>query len=101
MKVYISGPISSITDGNYYNFEKAEIKLTSQGHEVINPHKINKPEDHGNRAKCLRNDIRHMTECDGIYMLYGWENSKGACLEHTIACNLEFKMMYEQLEKHV
>lgn len=44
----------------------------------------------------MRGDIELLLSCDGIYMLKGWEKSKGAKLEHEIATALKIKMMYEE-----
>ena len=34
---------------------------------------------------CMRSDIAELVKCDAIQLLHGWENSKGATLEHHIA----------------
>ena len=38
----------------------------------------------------MREDIRAMLDCDRIHMLPGWERSRGAVLELTIAHALGF-----------
>ena len=40
--------------------------------------------------------IKVLLESDAIYMLKGWQLSKGAKLEHTIAEGLGIKIVYEE-----
>jgi hypothetical protein len=41
-------------------------------------------------------DIRQLMTCDAIYMLKGWEKSKGASLEHHIAKELGLEIYYDR-----
>lgn len=45
----------------------------------------------------MRADIHVLTDCDGILMLRGWEQSKGAKLEFDVAtsCGLEVWYQYQ------
>lgn len=76
MKVYIAGAISSNTD-YIEQFKTAEETLTRAGHAVINPVK--------NLGFSYREYINmglcELMHCDAIYLLKGWEQSKGAQLE--------------------
>ncbi len=103
MKVYISGPITLF--GDYQAcFKKAEEHLVGLGYGVINPvdfgkYLEEKYKEEGKTPKWenyMRGDIELLLSCDGIYMLKGWEKSKGAKLEHEIATALKIKMMYEE-----
>ena len=43
----------------------------------------------------MRTDIRNLLDCDYIYMLGGWETSKGAKLELDVASSCGLKVIYE------
>ena len=94
MKVYISGKITGTTDYKE-RFARAEEILKSQGHEAVNLCCI----DDGGEAKpwewYMRRCIPLLTECDGIYLLKGWDASKGARLEWLIACDLDMAIFTE------
>lgn len=79
--VYISGAITGTTD-YMERFNKAENDLIFLGYEVVNPAKIN-----ANLPKiCTHKDymtvsMALLSICDTIYMLKGYEKSKGAMEE--------------------
>ena len=43
----------------------------------------------------MKEDVKALCECDIIYMLSNWTDSKGAIIEHTIAMYLGLKVQYE------
>lgn len=85
MRVYISGPITGTT--NYMlRFARAEAVLQIQGYDVFNPARVNQGmpkvstwEDYMKVAEAV------LSCCDTIYMLQGWENSRGAVREYHLA----------------
>ena len=96
MKVYVSGPISGIKNDNAEAFAAAFVALAAAGHDPVSPIDI------GHDLECtmgrdptwseyMREDIKALMDCDGIYMLDGWEKSSGARLEEHIAMRLEIK----------
>ena len=90
-KVYISGPISGIERNEYLNnFCLAEKYLRAKGYDTLNPTRL--PPSRwlwiykvlGYRLTLLY-DLWHLMRCDGITMLAGWEQSRGARLEKATA----------------
>lgn len=84
MRVYISGPMTGYEDYNRSAFMEAEKDLTDAGYEVFNPGAIIVDEDF-NLKNIAIIDLVSLCECDGIYMLDGWEQSKGARAEYAVA----------------
>ena len=86
-KVYISGPITGTQD-YLERFERIEneLPLIHQGVEVINPAKVNAnlPES-TTWEEYMRMSLCMLSMCDGIYMMEGWQQSRGANLEYAYA----------------
>lgn len=97
MKVYISGPITGLP---YEEVEKAfnesEIRLKEQGHEVVNPLNNGLPRE-STWSEHMRADLKLLLNCDAIYLLKGYQNSKGAMIEYDLARILHFDII-EQLK---
>lgn len=95
--VYLSGPISGIENGNQEAFAQAEARLARKGATVVNPHKVCSHFDQGSTTwvQYMQADIKAMMDCDSIYMLRGWENSTGARIEHGLAKDLHYRILYE------
>lgn len=95
MKIYLSGKISG-TDLDYVRclFDKVATTLRALGHEVTNP-LCNGLSEHDPWEEHIAKDIINLIDCEGIYMLQGWEDSQGARIEHAIAKERGLKVMYE------
>ena len=92
MKIYISGPMTGLPDFNRPAFNAKAAELRALGHEVVNPAEL--PEIPGGTwADYMKVDIKLMLDCEAIWMLPGWVNSKGACLEVHIADDLDLAYM--------
>lgn len=97
MKVYISGPITGLPlETVYNNFTNAEVRLLEQGYEVVNPLNNGLPTN-ATWNEHMRADLKLLLDCDSIYMLNGWTNSKGAMIEYDLARILHFDII-EQLK---
>jgi hypothetical protein len=94
-RIYISGPMKGYKDSNIEEFKKAHLKLLRLGYEVTNPFLIINSDETLTYQDYMRFDIRALTFCDSIYMLKGWEQSKGANIELTIARAIGLKILYE------
>lgn len=96
MKIYISGPMTGYPDFNRKAFMEAEKHLLESGAEVLNPARVELPMD-ASWVDYMKQDITMLMEADAIYMLEGWERSKGARIELNLACDLAMTVhMQEQ-----
>lgn len=95
MRVYISGAITGVKDYEK-EFAKAEIKLTEEGFIGINPVYLDLFKTKLNYEEFMKLDLVLLDMCDAIYMLDGWENSKGANREYGYALAKNKIIMYEK-----
>lgn len=96
--IFISGPITGIK--NYKDkFNEAEKYLQNNGFvNIINPAKVAEalPADAIKYEDFLKIDLQMLNACSMIYMLKGWDNSKGACKEHEYAINHGIDIIYQR-----
>jgi hypothetical protein len=83
--VYIAGPMTGLPEYNYPAFNAAAEALQAIGHRAINPacHDFAaelKPWDW-----YVREGLRMLLDAEAVALLPGWEQSKGATLEVTVA----------------
>lgn len=89
LKVYISGAITN--NPNYKeDFANAEKLLKKHGFEVVNPASLGEV-DGWTWEDYMKKDIKLLVDCDAIYLIDGWENSKGSRLEASLASWLTLK----------
>lgn len=95
MIVYLSGPISGNDPVKVLrDFKLAEMKLQSEGHTVVNPMEVDHTHDRTWEAY-MRRDIVELMRCEAIYMLPGWERSRGAQIELQLAKSLNFIILQQ------
>lgn len=95
MKIYISGKISGTDLTKTRKRFAAVAKVTKRlGYEPVNPLENGLSEHDSWEAHMLK-DIADLLQCKAIYMLQGWQDSKGACIEHYIATKIGMHIMYE------
>ena len=92
-RVYIAGPMTGHEHFNYAAFYDAYDRLHREGFRIASPahdadgKRINPPipgyED--DYRVYLRYGIEKLLDCDLIFLLPGWEGSRGARLEKQIA----------------
>ncbi len=91
-KVYIAGKVTGIPYNDAFDkFQKAELMLTKLGLQVINPMRIVPPGCDWKSA--MRLCIASLCQCNAIYLLSDWKESKGACMEYTLADSLCIKLI--------
>lgn len=113
MRLYLAGPMSGIKDFNFPVFLEAAKRLRAEGHHVFSPAErdleiygedVCKSEtgsiiEASKKGFSLRDamldDVTFICRmADGVAMLPGWENSKGARAEHQLAEALGLEIRY-------
>ena len=101
MRIYISGPITGTTD-YMERFAAAECELWYKGwDDIVNPAEIlsvQLPEG-SSWETYMGESLKLLCECDAIYMMRGWEGSRGARLEHVVAEALELRVLEQEYDK--
>ena len=84
--------MTGLPEFNYPAFHAAANRLRSLGYDVVSPAELcsemGKPWDW-----YMRHCLKAIADCDAIYPLSGWENSRGARLEMHIAAELGLTVM--------
>ena len=98
MKIYISGKITGLDLAEAtLLFHRGELELLAMAQEAINPMTL--PHKHDKSWQSyMRECIKALCDCDGIYMIGDWINSKGAAIELHIAQVLGLKIIYQDIE---
>lgn len=94
MKIYISGKISGMESLAPELFYHAEKHLQLKGFEPVNPMAICHEHDKSWHSY-MKRDIQALCDCEAIYMLHNWTESKGAIIEHSLALLLGMKIFYQ------
>jgi nucleoside 2-deoxyribosyltransferase len=98
MLVYISGKITG--KENYKDdFLKAECWLKLNDYKVINPAKLDEVLPKLTYQQYMAIDYKLIELCDAIFMLDGWQKSKGAVAELSYAKTLGKKVLYQDKYK--
>lgn len=92
-RLYLAGPMSGLKDSNYPAFHAAAAGLRAKGWHVENPAENPEPPCKSWEAY-MRMAIAQLVTCDGIALLPGWENSRGAKLEMDLALQLRLDVVF-------
>ena len=92
-KVYIAGPMSGYEEFNFPAFNRVEelLRGTYGYKHVINPAKLHPTTDLP-WVEFLKRDLRELITCDAVFLLEGWEKSRGATLEAFVAYALGLRL---------
>lgn len=100
-RIYISGPISGREREEYMRqFSKAEEYLRGHGLQTVNPTRLLPCRWlwvyrlMGYRLTLLY-DLFFLMRCQGVYMLDGWQQSRGARIERYVADTLGMAVIDE------
>lgn len=77
---YVAGPMSGLPLSNYPAFHEAARRLRALGYHVENPAENRAPPS-GLWQDYMRLALAQLVRCDGVAVLPGWEDSRGASLE--------------------
>lgn len=96
--IYVAGPMTGLPDWNREAFIHADMFLTNLGKTVLSPVRMQPafmPEriEHGQYMEICLAMIRAV---DAVYFLVGWEQSKGAKIEHQWAKDLRKRIIYQE-----
>lgn len=95
-KIYISGKISGLPHAIALSkFKVAERMLIEEDYAPINPMELNHTEHDQSWKSFMRVDLKALCDCDVIYMLNNYEESRGAKIELQLARDLGMKIIYE------
>jgi len=96
-KIYISGQISGIEPEDAIStFNKMEKTLRAQGYSVANPTRLGIEDVSGKGWDYyMKKGITLLMDCDAIYMLQSWTNSRGAWIEWKLAYDLGMTIYLE------
>lgn len=94
-RIYISGPITGTND-YIKRFAERQKVLEAEGYTVVNPAAINAqlPENTA-YEEYMQMAFLMLDMCDVIYMMKGWEQSRGAVREYEYARAKRKIVMYE------
>lgn len=98
-RIYCAGRMSGMPGLNFDSFDSTRDYLVAKGHEVVSPADITRriwknkygtefdPNgDHsGQYGDYLLADLTELATCDAIYLMPGWEKSKGVAAELAFA----------------
>ena len=96
LRVYIAGPMTGLPEFNFPAFDAMEAALAKTGFlSVYNPAVLGRlygtDKEH---SFYMKKAIERLLTCQAIIALPGWENSKGARLEVSIARMLGFTELH-------
>lgn len=112
--IYIAGPMTGYPNFNFAAFDAARDKLNAEGWTVVSPADLDresgfdalKGDSHEIitkefMRKAIRADLDALQRVDAIYMLKGWQDSKGATAEYHVAKWRGIEIIMEPESQHL
>ena len=98
--IYIAGPMAGLPDLNFPAFTRAEEKLQRDGWIPVNPASFNCVFGEFPAGRlldaCCESERAAIPFLDAIYLLKGWEKSKGAKRELAVALRHNLEVIVEE-----
>jgi len=106
LRVYIAGPMRGLPRWNFPAFDAAAAYLRGRGFTVVNPAEMDR-EEYGDAIEfaaeltagffdeVMARDIAALATCDAIFLLRGWQDSRGANAELVHARAAGLRVIYD------
>lgn len=103
-QIYIAGPMTGHVDHNFPAFDAAKKHFEALGYRVLSPADLDRAVgvfEHTNELpknflrEAILRDVVTIYFCDEIYLMKGWETSKGARAEKALAEWLGLEITYQ------
>lgn len=86
LTIYLSGPMTGLPEYNAPEFKRHADYWRSKGYTVLSPPELDNGDHTRDWSYYIRRDLRLLlSDVDRVYLLDGWEKSRGARLEVTVA----------------
>ena len=98
--IYIAGQMAGLPENNFKAFFDAEARLISDGWDPVNPARFDHVFGKNPTGKlldaCCESERAAIPYLDAIYLLKGWERSKGAKRELAVALRHNLEVIVEE-----
>ena len=92
-KLYLSGPMTGVKNFNHELFNRVAAEFRMVGFEVCSPSEFFDGDTTREREEYMREAFKYLLEADTVVILPGWEQSKGARIEITVAQELGLNLV--------
>lgn len=92
---YLCGPMTGLPGYNYDEFNRIATRLRKIGYNVVNPAENFGGSATEERSLYLRAAVAQVAAADGVVVLKGWEDSRGARLEVALAREIGIPVINE------
>ena len=102
-KIYVAGPMSGHVGLNWDNFDRIANQLRHEGWIAVNPADLDREQGVNpsqemavyDYTACALRDVEALLECNAIYLMDGWQYSRGASWERALAKHHNIRRFYE------